>query len=259
MTPRLRNISPVWAERDTAADKLLACGAAVLTDEELVSLISGCDVAVARQLLENLNNNLVELARISPAQMTRTAGITASKALRIVAAMELGRRHHSQADSVQVKVIGSVDIISVFRPLMRSLPYEEVWVVLLSVSKNIIEKVRISSGGTVNSPIDIKMVLKTAIDYLAAGVVVVHNHPSGDCSPSQYDIDVTRRLKNGLEMVDVKLLDHIILSDNDAFSFAQEGVIRFYFLFCLLCVFLFSLNKRKKKFICALISFSLVI
>lgn len=222
---KFSSIAPLWAGDSTPSDTLLSKGASVLDDNELLSLLMGVDVIVARRLLESTGNSLVELARSTPAQLSRVEGVTASKAIRVVAALELGRREQSQRNQKQVKIIGSVDIISIFQPLLRSLPYEEVWILMLSASKNVIEKVRLSSGGTLNSPVDIKLVLKNAITYLASGVVLVHNHPSGDCAPSQYDVDITRRLKNALEIVDIKLLDHVVIGGEANFSFAERGFI----------------------------------
>lgn len=222
---KLRKIAPMWVGQECPTDKLLAQGATTLANDELLSLVMGVETVVARGLLESVGHSLMELGRATPAQLSLLDGVTASRAVRLSAAMELGRREQSEKVEKQVRIVGSVDIVALFEPIMRSLAYEEVWLVMLSNSKNIIEKVRLSSGGTVNSPIDIKLVLKNAVQHLACGVVVVHNHPSGNCAPSQYDIDITRRLKNALEIIDVRLLDHIIIGRGDSFSFAERGLI----------------------------------
>lgn len=220
-----------WAVDDRPREKFLSQGAAALSDDELLAILIGSGsgqlsaVGLARSLIDYAGGNLTELSRMSVGRLQQINGIGFSKAVTIAAALELGRRR--QADSIprDEKIIGSMDIAAMFIPLLSDLPYEEVWVVLLSSSKKILEKYRLSSGGSVNSPIDSRLIMRRALDRVASGLVLVHNHPSGDTLPSEYDITATRQLKNAAAFFDIRLLDHIVVGDGKSFSFAEKGLL----------------------------------
>ena len=123
------------------------------------------------------------------------------------------------------KITSSKDVYELLFPVLADLPHEEFWILLLNRSNKIIDKIRISQGGTAGTVIDIKMILKNAIEKLASSVIICHNHPSGNTQPSKADIEITGRLKEAARAMDIKLLDHIIIADNLYFSFLDEGLV----------------------------------
>ena len=123
------------------------------------------------------------------------------------------------------KITSSKDAYNIIFPLISDLQHEEFWVLLLNRSNKIIDKTKISQGGVTGTVIDVKIILKKAIEKLASSVILCHNHPSGNIEPSEADIGITRKLKEAAEIMDIKLLDHIIVADNSYFSFLDEGIL----------------------------------
>ncbi len=217
--------------QNSIRDRFLQQGAAGLTDCELLSLLIGGGSGkhspedLAQNLLERAHGSLVELSRMSPAQINQSSAVGATRAVVIAAALELGRRRQVEGVMHKEHIVGSVDIIALFEPLLRDLPHEEVWMLLLTGSKRIIERVQLSKGGTSSSAIDIRVIARAALERKAAGVVLVHNHPTGNSTPSSTDMEITRSVAQGLALLDIRLLDHIIIGDNNSFSFAEKSLI----------------------------------
>ena len=228
----LKNLSiKQWAAEDRPREKLVLKGSGTLTDAELLAILisSGNQeetaVDVAKRILNTVNNNLHELGKLSLKDLQLNKGIGEAKAITIIAALELGRRR-KLSDSVNKPQIQSAeDIFNEMLPILTDLPHEEFWVIFLNRSNKIIEKTKISQGGIAGTVIDIKIILKFALDKLASSIIICHNHPSGNKSPSNTDIEITRKLKNAAELIDIKLLDHIIIADKNYFSFADEEVL----------------------------------
>lgn len=171
------------------------------------------------------NNNLNELARLSVKDLMKIKGIGEAKAIAIVAALELGRRRKAQDLDEKPKISSSKDAFDLIQGHLMDLPHEEFWVLLLNRMHQVVKKKRISEGGVSGTVADPKIIYKLALEDLASGVIVAHNHPSGNLKPSQSDIDLTRKLKEAGRFLEVQLLDHLIIANRNYFSFADEGLI----------------------------------
>jgi len=220
-----------WNIDDRPREKLISRGASALTDDELLGILIGSGtreesaVGVGRRLLETAGGNLTQLGRCDIATLMKMPGIGPARAVSIAAALELGRRRKAEDIPQAGNIISNMDIVNIFRPLLSDLPHEEVWVLLLTSSKRIIERYRLSQGGVSNSPIDTRILLHRAIERMAAAMVLVHNHPSGDADPSEMDIMNTRKVKSAASYFDIRLLDHIIIADHESFSFAEHSLL----------------------------------
>ena len=221
-----------WTPEDRPREKLLQKGPSHVTDAELLAILLGSGsknetvVELARKVLLNAHNNLNELARFSIADLMKIKGIGEAKALTIAAALELGRRRGIAEIMQKDKVTTSRDVAEIFRALLGDLPHEEFWIVLLNRSNKVIDRIQVSRGGIAGTVADIRIMLKEAIDKLDSGIILCHNHPSGNMQPSEQDIALTRKIKDAGLLMDITLLDHIIVSDKEEyFSFADEGII----------------------------------
>jgi len=217
------------AEDDRPREKMERKGASSLSDAELIAILirvgnaNETAVEVAQRLLGQVNNSLNELARLSLHQLTKIKGIGRTKAITILAALELGRRRNAEGPINRERIFSSRSVIDLFQPALADLPHEEFWVLLLNKSNRIIERVKVSQGGVGGTVVDPKLVLKHAVERLASAVIVVHNHPSGNPQPSDKDIALTEKLKNATQFFDIALLDHVIVTDGECYSFADNG------------------------------------
>lgn len=220
-----------WNEQDRPREKLMSRGASALTDAELLAVLIGSGtvensaVEIGKQLLDSVGGSLVELGRKSLSDLQTFNGIGLARGVSIAAALELGRRRRAADISTPDYISGSTDIVTIFQPLLSDLPHEEVWVMLLSRSKRIIEKFRAGQGGIEGSVIDPRIVIRRALDRNASGIVLVHNHPSGNAYPSEQDILNTNKVQLAASYFDMRLLDHVIIADTEPFSFAERGLI----------------------------------
>jgi len=220
-----------WAVEDRPRERLLAKGIQSLTNTELIALLIGSGtkeisaVDLARKILIKADDNLNLLGKFSVDDLQKQKGIGKAKAISIIAALELGRRRKMSEALVWPKITSSKDAYNIIFPLISDLQHEEFWVLLLNRSNKIIDKTKISQGGVTGTVIDVKIILKKAIEKLASSVILCHNHPSGNIEPSEADIGITRKLKEAAEIMDIKLLDHIIVADNSYFSFLDEGIL----------------------------------
>ncbi len=220
-----------WAEDDRPREKLLLKGRQSLSDAELLAILLGSGsknesaVSLAQRILAEVGNSLNELGKRNLSELMKFKGIGEAKAITILAAMELGRRRQS-SDSLVRPVIGSSrDAFECAAPLLMDLPHEEFWMLLLSKSNKVISKEKMSSGGMDATIVDMKMVFAKAIEKKAVSIICCHNHPSGNTRPSQADIELTKKLKSGGEILGIAVLDHLIVADNNYFSFADEGMM----------------------------------
>lgn len=220
-----------WAIEDRPRGKMLAKGVRSLSDAELIAILIGSGnldetaVEVSRRILASVNNNLNELGKKAVADLQKFRGIGPAKAITITAAMELGRRRKESEPEEKLKVTTSADAARIFSPLLSDLPHEEFWVLLLNRSNLVIDKFMVSQGGLTGTIIDVRIVLKTALEKLACSLILCHNHPSGNLIPSQADRDITNKLKDACKFMDMAVLDHIIIGNGSFFSFADEGLI----------------------------------
>jgi len=220
-----------WSESDRPREKLVAQGKKKLTDAELMAILIGSGnrhesaVSLCKRILASVDNNLNEVARLSVQQLTNFKGIGEAKAISIVAALELGRRQQSQQVPIQPIITSSNNVYSYMQPLLGNLNHEEFWVLYLNNSNKVIHRKMISSGGQTGTVVDIRLILKTAFEFGAVAMILVHNHPSGSLSPSTADKTTTVNISEAAKTVTIKVLDHLIVTEKSYFSFADEGLL----------------------------------
>lgn len=220
-----------WSPEDRPREKLLLKGTSALSDAELVAILIGSGtpkmsaVELSKKILLQGNNNLNELARLSVKDLMKIKGIGEAKAITIVAALELGRRRKEQDPEEKPKITSSKDAFDILKGEMMDLPKEEFWVLLMNRANRVTKKKRVSEGGVSGTVADPKIIFKLALEELASGIIVAHNHPSGNLQASQSDIDLTRKLKEAGKFLEIQLLDHIIIANQKYLSFADEGMI----------------------------------
>lgn len=213
-------------------EKMIQKGIASLSEAELLAILLGSGsvresaVELARRILMSYHNNLNQLGKASISELkSNFYGVGEAKAVTIVAAMELGRRRLLQESLQKPSLKSSNDVYQLLRPTMGDLPHEEFWVVMLSRANKLITRYNVSKGGLTGTVIDVRLILKKALECNAASMIISHNHPSGNLQPSDADINVTKKIKNAAQIMDIPLLDHIIVTDNGYFSFADEGLL----------------------------------
>ena len=224
--------SPItnWAKDDRPREKLLKLGPGALSDAELIAILihSGSRtesaVDLSRRILNDLNNDLNILAGKSVRELMKYKGIGEAKAISIAAAMELVNRKRFEKKPKR-KITSSRDVYEEMYPNLEDKSQEEFWVILLDRKSTIIDKKPISKGGVNATVVDPRVIFKLALEVLASSLILVHNHPSGNTNPSDMDISITNKIKNGALLMDMSLLDHIIFAGSEYFSFADEGMI----------------------------------
>ena len=220
-----------WNPEDRPREKLLLKGTSALTEAELIAILIGSGTAktsaveLAKKILLMGNNSLNELARLTVKDLIKIKGIGEAKAITIVAALELGRRRKEHDPEEKPKINSSNDAFDLLKGDFMDLPHEEFWVLLLNRANRVVKKKRISEGGVSGTVADPKIIYKLALKDLASNVIVAHNHPSDNMMASQTDIDLTKKLKEAGRFLEIQLLDHLIISNQKYFSFADEGLI----------------------------------
>jgi DNA repair protein RadC len=220
-----------WAEEDRPREKMMMHGASALSNAELLAILIGSGnaeesaVELMRKVLNDYHNNLNELGKASIDDLCRYKGIGSAKAISILAASELGKRRKEEAVKERVTILSSKDVYDCFYPLMCDLPTEEFWVLMLNQASKIIDKVKISAGGLSVTAVDVRCILREALIKRASAIVLCHNHPSGNIRPSKEDDLLTRHVAQASECMDIRLVDHIILTDGAFYSYSDEGRI----------------------------------
>ncbi len=220
-----------WSEDDRPREKLLNKGKDALSDAELVAILIGSGsrnesaVDLCKRILASANNNLTALGKLSIKQLMEFKGIGEAKAITIVAALELGRRRRGEEALQQKKIDSSHSVFELMQPIIGELPHEEFWIVYLNNSNKVIHKNLLSKGGITGTLVDIRLVMKTAIEVGATGLILAHNHPSGTLKPSDADKQITKKVKTASESLDIKVIDHLIVTEKAYFSFADEGML----------------------------------
>ena len=220
-----------WSQDDQPREKLLYKGKATLSDAELVAILIGSGnrdesaVDLCKRILASVNNNLSELGKLSIKQLMEFKGIGEAKAITIAAALELGRRRRSEDALEKKKITSSKSVFELMQPVIGELQHEEFWIVYLNNSNKVIQKNQLSKGGITGTLVDVRLVLKNALEVGATGLILAHNHPSGTLIPSEADKQITNKLKLASESLDIKVLDHLIITENAYFSFADESLL----------------------------------
>ncbi len=220
-----------WAEEDRPREKLLTKGRHVLTEAELIAILisSGSKdetaVELSKRILRSVDNNLNSLGKLSVQELIRFKGIGEAKAISIIAALELGRRRKESEIAKREKIITSKDVFEIMKSSFLDLPHEEFWMLILNRANGVIKKELISRGGVTGTVVDTKIIFKTAIEHYANSIILCHNHPSGNLKPSDADIKITRNIKEAGKIMEIPLADHLIITDNGYYSFADEGIL----------------------------------
>lgn len=220
----------LWAEEDRPREKLLLKGKSSLSNAELLGILLGSGtfslsaVELAKKLLTSVGSDLNELAQLSVQDLQKFKGIGEAKAVAIVSALELGRRRPQDVKQKK-KITSSADVYDLMRENLLDLKFEQFWIILLNRANRILKKLPVSSGGVAATLADPKIIFKQALDHLASGIILVHNHPSGNEKPSESDIILTRKLKEIGKFMEIQVLDHLIFTNSSYFSLADEGII----------------------------------
>ena len=221
-----------WAEEDRPREKLLLKGKSTLSDAELIAILLRTGVTgssaldIAKKILHSVKGDLNELGKLSVSDIKKLEkGIGETKAITIVAALELGRRRQSSEVREKPFIRTSADSFEYIYPEVADLPHEEFYVLYLNKSNKVLTHKHVSSGGISGTVADTKIILKTAVELLASSIIAVHNHPSGNIAPSQADIELTRKLKEAAKILDVNLLDHLIIGEKKYYSFSDQGIL----------------------------------
>lgn len=196
-----------------------------LSDSDTLSLIiGGNQLEKCKKLMKSINYNLRELSKLSIRDL-KELGLTTREAQVIAATLEIGRRKNLAEAIERPQIKCSKDIADIFQPLLSDLQHEEFWVIFLNRSNKIIGKEKLSQGGLSGTVTDVRVIMKKAIQLQASGLIVAHNHPSGNLNPSDSDSKITLKIKDAGNLLDIQLLDHIIISEKDYYSFADNGLI----------------------------------
>jgi DNA repair protein RadC len=219
-----------WAEDDKPREKLMLKGKAILSDAELIAILIGSGsrnesaVSLSKRILSSVNNNLNALGKLSLKQLMEFKGIGEAKAVSIAAALELGRRRRAEETVDLQKITSSKAVFEIMQPIIGELLHEEFWVLYLNNANKVIYKSQLSKGGITGTVVDVRLIFKLALEQNATAIILSHNHPSGKLLASDADRDITKKLKFAGEQLDVKVLDHIIITETGYLSFQDEGI-----------------------------------
>lgn len=220
-----------WSGQDRPREKMIAHGRQILSDAELLAILLGSGsryesaVDLAKRILQTVNNDLHVLAKLSLNELMAFKGIGEAKAITVAASFEIGRRRQLVDPQKRVRIQTSADGFKHIGPLIADLDIEQFWIILLNRSHEVIARRKISEGGVAGTVVDAKVVFKIAVELLASSIILAHNHPSGNLKPSQADKLLTEKLVQAGNVMNVNVLDHLIVSENGYYSFADEGEI----------------------------------
>lgn len=218
-----------WAEEDRPREKMLLKGRDSLSDAELIAIILGSGsrdesaVTLAKRVLSTVKHNLHELGKLNLNDLMQFKGIGEAKAISIAAALEIGRRRSITAPQIKPIITSSQEAYNLIKSTISDMAHEEMWVILLNQGNRLIKKVKMSSGGSTATVVDIKMILKVVIEAQAQSIILVHNHPSGSLSPSRADKEITSKIKEASKYFDLTIMDHIIVAETGYYSFVDQG------------------------------------
>ena len=220
-----------WAEEDRPREKMMKKGAEALSDAELLAILIGSGnteesaVSLMQRILASSGNDLNQLGKWEIRDFSRFKGFGPAKSLTIMAALELGKRRNLQERPERATIRCSKDIYDLFHPLLCDLSQEEFWVLLMNQAARVIDKVRISRGGIDQTTADVRSILREALLQRATQIALIHNHPSGNPRPSIDDQRLTQLVQKGAQTMNIRLTDHVIVTDGKYYSFSDEGCI----------------------------------
>ena len=220
-----------WALDDRPREKLLVKGKIALSDAELIAILIGSGnrdesaVGLSKRILKSVDGNINALAKLSVEKLMEFKGIGEAKAIAIITALELGKRRQLETALEKPKINSSKDVFNLMQPIIGDLEHEEFWVLFLNNSNKVIGKSQISKGGLTATVVDVRLLFKRALELVCVGIIVCHNHPSGKLEASNADKQITQKIKQAGATLDIKLLDHLIITQKAYFSFADERLI----------------------------------
>lgn len=217
------------SEDDRPREKLLSKGIASLSNAELLAILISSGSAgknaldLSIELLQSCDNSLTQLGKKRVVELTRHKGIGEAKATTIVAALELSKRSMSEDSKLRTQINSSQDAFLLIKSHLYNLQIEEFWVAYLDRANKLISVLPLSKGGLHGTVVDVRVILKNALDLLACGIILYHNHPSGNLKPSTNDDKITMQIRDAGKLVDILILDHLIVSNNNFYSYADEA------------------------------------
>jgi DNA repair protein RadC len=220
-----------WAEEDRPREKMERLGAQALSDAELLAILVGSGstkedaVTLMKRILNDCNNNLNTLGKMSIHELCKYNGVGPAKAITIMAACELGKRRQMEQPEERPQLSTATRIYNHMHPLMQDLDVEEFWVLLMNQNYRLIKKLRISQGGFSEVSVDIRVIMREAMLCNATILAVCHNHPSGSLKPSKADDQLTQSIKRACEVMRLHFLDHVIVTDGEYYSYHEQGKI----------------------------------
>ncbi|UAM98466.1 DNA repair protein RadC [Polaribacter litorisediminis] len=220
-----------WALDDRPREKLVAKGKQALSDAELIAILIGSGnreesaVGLSKRILKSVEGNINSLAKLSIEKLIEFKGIGEAKAIGIITALELGKRRQLEIALEKPKITSSKNVFHLMQPIIGDIEHEEFWVLFLNNSNKVLAKTQISKGGLTATIVDVRLLFKRALELTSVGVIVCHNHPSGKLEPSNADKQITQKIKQAGVTLDIKLLDHLIVTQKSYFSFADEGIL----------------------------------
>ena len=218
-----------WAEEDRPREKMERLGAEALSDAELLAILVGSGspqedaVSLMKRILNDCNNNLNTLGKMTLRQLCDYNGVGPAKAIAILAACELGKRRQMEKPEERPDLGTATKIYNHMHPVLQDCDVEEFWLLLMNQNKRLIKQVRISHGGITETAVDIRIIMREAVLANATIIAVCHNHPSGNLRPSQYDNDLTSQLQRACQLMRIHFMDHVILTDGSYFSYRETG------------------------------------
>ena len=202
-------------------EKISLRGIEALSDKELLFALLG-DRTIAEELLHECGS-LSGIAAMQPSRLRMIGGLGNKRTEQILSAIEIGRRVASANRAIEDTISTSEDVVAIMRPLLKDFKHEECWAIYLTNSNRIIERCRISQGGVQATVVDQRLIVKRALELLSTRIILIHNHPSGSATPSGADFEITKRIKEATQLFDIQLLDHIIISASESYSFKSNG------------------------------------
>lgn len=219
------------AEDDRPREKFLLKGKSAVSDSELLAIIMGSGnkeesaVELARRILNSVENNWHRLSQLSIKDLMKFKGVGEAKAISIATALEIGNRKSQQQVLERQQISSSKDIFEVLQPHLSDLSTEEFWAVFLNHQNKILYKTCLFRGGIASSVADVRVIFKMALEHYSTRIIVAHNHPAGSLKPSQEDINITNKIKEAGNLLEIELLDHLIIAQSKYYSFKEEGIL----------------------------------
>lgn len=220
-----------WAEEDRPREKLERLGPQALSDAELLAILVGSGsakedaVTLMKRILNDCNNNLNSLGKLTIADLCHYNGVGPAKAITILAACELGKRRQAETPEERPDVGTATRLYRLMRPQMQDLDVEEFWTLFLNQNCRLIKKVRIAHGGITEVSVDVRVIMREAVLCNATVLAICHNHPSGSLRPSTQDNELTKSIKRACDVMRLRLLDHVIITDGAYYSYHEEGLL----------------------------------